>query len=308
MPMFSVIIPCFNAEATLAETLDSIIAQSCCDWEVLCVDDGSTDGTVTVIEAFAARDQRIRLVRHDGKGPSAARNAAARLHALGDILAFCDADDLWLHDKLDRLKRLFAARTVAAVFGQVAFFDGRRDARMRCSTVPGSRLTIPMLLGENPVCTLSNLSVRRGWFLHLGGFDQEMIHNEDLEFLIRLVGEGAQVAGDPGLHVLYRASPLGLSADLDRMADGRRIALSTAARYGVSPDARAEAVYARYLARRALRLDKGGGIALHHTLTGLRASPSAFLFPLRRGAATALASLIAPLLPPAARKSLFAAD
>jgi hypothetical protein len=187
--------------------------------------------------------------------------------------------------------------------------DAQADltAQMRLSTVPGADLSIAMLLAENPVCTMSNLSVRRDRFLATGGFDETLVHNEDLDWLIRLVGAGARVAGDRATHVLYRANPHGLSADLDRMRLGREKVLATAARFGVRPDARAEAVYARYLARRALRLDAGATVALGHTLRGLSQSPAAFLFPLRRGAATAIAACAAPLLPSALRRVLFSA-
>jgi glycosyltransferase involved in cell wall biosynthesis len=307
MPRFSIVLPCFNAESTLAETLEGLRAQTCPDWEAICVDDGSTDGTRALLADHAARDPRIRPITHAGKGPSAARNAGVRDHARGDIIAFCDADDLWAPEKLERVARTLERTGADAVYGRVAFFDGDRSAPMRRSTVPANALTIPMLLAENPVCTLSNLTILRRAFLDTGGFDEGFVHNEDLDFLIRLVGRGATVVGDAAAHVLYRANPGGLSSDLDRMRTGRTAALATAARFGVRPDARAEAIYARYLARRALRLDAGSGIALRYTLQGLAESPAAFLFPLRRGAATAVASLAAPVLPGALRRALFAA-
>lgn len=307
MPRFSIVLPCFNAEDTLTETLESLHAQTCPDWEAICIDDGSTDATAAILADHAARDARIRPVGHAGKGPSAARNAGVRDHASGDFIAFCDADDLWAPDKLERAKGTFHRTGADAVYGRVAFFDGDRAAPMRQSTVPAEALTIAMLLAENPVCTLSNLTIRRRRFLDAGGFDEGFVHNEDLDFLIRLVGQGATVVGDDAAHVLYRANPSGLSSDLDRMREGRVAALATAARFGVRPDARAEAIYARYLARRALRLDAGAQIALGYTLRGLAQNPAAFLFPLRRGAATAAASFAAPVLPGAVRRALFAA-
>jgi len=259
---FSIVMPCHNAAATLPDTIASLQAQTETGWEAICLDDGSSDGTAALLDAAAARDPRFRVVRLDGIGPSRARNHGVRDHATAPIIAFCDADDLWQPDKLARLAAAFAPDGPAAVFGQVAFYDGARDARMRLSTVPPHPLSIAALLAENPVCTMSNLSVRRAAFLATGGFDESMVHNEDLDWLVRLVGDGHRVIGDPALHVLYRANPTGLSADLLRMEAGRRTALATAARYGVRPDARAEAVYARYLARRALRLDAGARIAL----------------------------------------------
>jgi len=305
MPRFSIILPCYNAAKTLADTLDSVRAQTVTDWEAICVDDGSTDDTAQIIADYALFDDRIRRVTHDGKGPSAARNAGAKRHATGEIVAFCDADDLWMPEKLARLDTLFRAGAADAVFGRVAFFDGALSDAMRHSTVPAGAVTIAMLLGENPVCTMSNVALTRSAFDATGGFDETLVHNEDLDWLIRLVGGGATLIGDAELHVLYRRNPEGLSADLDKMAAGREVALATAARYGVTPDARAEAIFARYLAHRALRVDASAATALGFTLRGLSHSPSAFLFPLRRGAATAAAACAAPLMPAALRRALF---
>ncbi|MBT9382259.1 glycosyltransferase [Pseudooceanicola sp. CBS1P-1] len=304
MPRFSIIIPCFQAEATLGRTLESLQAQSCPDWEALCIDDGSTDGTRALLEAAAARDPRLRVIRNIGKGPSAARNLGAFL-AEGEILAFCDADDLWSSDKLAHLRTAFADPDCAGAFGRVAFFrEEPADARS-ISTLPEGPLTIAMLLGENPVCTMSNIALRRPVFLASGGLDPAMVHNEDLDWLIRLVGEGASLRPLNAVLVWYRASPLGLSADLEAMARGRAQALASAARYGFSPDAGAEAVHLRYLARRALRVGRGDATALKLAVRGLRQAPRSFLLPAHRGCATLAAAVLAPVLPPVLRRTLF---
>ena len=102
MPLVSVITPVYNAASRLVETLASVRAQTFADWEHLLVDDGSTDDSVAVIEAAAREDDRIHLLRSSrNSGPSRARNAAIDL-AAGRYLAFLDADDLWLPDKLAR--------------------------------------------------------------------------------------------------------------------------------------------------------------------------------------------------------------
>ncbi|MEX0340167.1 MAG: glycosyltransferase family 2 protein, partial [Arenibacterium sp.] len=77
MPEFSIIIPCYNAALTIDSTLASLKAQSCTDWEAICVDDGSTDATPDRIRFAAERDSRITLHRNQRKGPSAARNHGA---------------------------------------------------------------------------------------------------------------------------------------------------------------------------------------------------------------------------------------
>lgn len=305
MPRFSIVIPVFNAADTLIETIEAIRAQTCADWEVILVDDGSTDGSRTLVTTIAA-DPRFRAVCNPGKGPSAARNYGVAC-ARGEIIAFCDADDLWETDKLDRVATMFKRTDVSAVFGKVAFYPTGTHMPLRLSTVPDAALTIPMLLAENPVCTMSNLSIRADLFRAHGGLDEAMVHNEDLDLLVRLVARGVTVLGDDTLHLRYRTDARGLSSSLAKMRAGRQEVLRRAASLGHHPDNRQEAVFLRYLTRRALRMDDGAGAAFHFALEGLSTAPRAFLTPARRGVPTATAALVAPLLPKPLRRALFAA-
>lgn len=304
MPKFSIIMPCYNAIDTVDAAIAAIAAQTRWDWELICVDDGSTDGTRQRLQSWAMADRRIRMLTQNNAGPSAARNTGAEV-ALGSILCFCDADDLWVETKLSVLDKQFNSAKVDGAYGQIAFFQQFGQAQTT-STVGDAPLTIPELLGENPVCTMSNIAVRRSVFEACGGFSQDLVHNEDLEWLIRLVGMGCVIAPIDRLLVWYRTSGAGLSSDLDNMARSREVAVKTAAKFGFTPDAAQEAIYLRYLARRALRLDHDRGVARGLALRGLLTSPRGFLFPLRRGGATALAAFIAPLLPaPVHRKLSF---
>lgn len=98
-PTFSVVIPAYNAGATLRSTVDSVLRQSDQDFEIVIVDDGSTDATVSVMHCLASGDDRIRIVSKLNDGVSAARNFGASL-ARGELLAFLDADDEWAPNKL----------------------------------------------------------------------------------------------------------------------------------------------------------------------------------------------------------------
>jgi len=305
MPVFSIILPCYNAQATIADTLASLSAQSFTDWEAICIDDGSTDATPLVIRKAALNDPRIRLVHNTGKGPSDARNMGALCCASGDLLAFCDADDLWVSGKLTHLRDIFSDRSVDAVFGKIGFFQQEPGDTDVFSTVPAGDITIDTLLGENPVCTMSNITLRRDVFERSGGFDPAMVHNEDLEWLIRLVGLGARIIGVNVLLTWYRTSPGGLSTDLHAMMAGRARAIETAASFGVRPSKRSDAIHHRYLARRALRTADSRTAPLRLALFGLSHSPAGFLLPARRGVPTLLGALSALLLPRALRQSLF---
>ncbi len=305
MPRFSIVMPCYNAETTLQETLASIMAQRFGDWELICVDDGSTDQTWPMLRAHSYKDQRIKAIQNPGKGPSSARNHAALMHAEGEIIAFCDADDLWTPQKLSALHRSFDENSADALFAQIGFFDYDPEVVRAHSTVPAGPLKIETLLGENPVCTLSNIAIRRDSFMRFGGFDPSVVHNEDLEWLIRLVGQGALIQGLDEFQVRYRASPHGLSADLEAMAKGRLRAVETAARYGVHAPKSAEAVHHRYLARRALRMGHPRFATLQHAVNGLAASPKGFMSPPRRGAMTLIAATTNLVLPRAISRALF---
>ncbi|GGE62442.1 glycosyltransferase family 2 protein [Actibacterium pelagium] len=306
MPKFTIVIPIYNAADTLPQTLDSIRAQTFTDWQALLVDDGSTDESFELAYQAELADPRFKACCNNGKGPSDARNYGAMVLADGDYIAFCDADDIWLPGKLQSVADAFDTQQADAIYGQIGFFQHCPDKLSTVSTVPEGPVSVPMLLGENPVCTTSNLTVRREVLMSLGGFDDRMIHNEDLELLIRLVGNGFTLLGVDARHVLYRTSVGGLSADLDAMRIGRDRALSTAAGFGFAPDAAAEAIHLRYLARRALRLDVEPKIALRLARAGLSQDARAFLSPPRRGAATVVAALCAPVMPAALRRSLFA--
>lgn len=305
MPYFSVVIPSYNAAATIQDTLAGLRAQTYSDWEAIVVDDSSTDRTRDLTRAAVQSDSRIRLVRNPAKGPSAARNCGALEHARGAVVAFCDADDIWHPNKLAELFSCFADTSVDGVYGKIGFFrDAPSDANV-FSTVPCQDLTIGLLLGENPVCTMSNLAVRRAVFTRTGGFNEAMVHNEDLEWLIRLVGGGGRVTGLDSLQTYYRTTAGGLSTDLDAMQRGRDQAIATAAEFGAVPSAASHAVHHRYLARRALRLDAGAAYALKHTVLGLSKSPRGFFSPLRRGVLTFAGAVCSPFMPRLLRQSLF---
>ncbi len=98
MPYFSIIVPVYNVAPYLRKALDSVVAQTFTDWECLCVDDGSTDGSGAILDEYAARDKRFRVFHKENGGVSSARNVGLD-HAKGDWLCFLDADDA-LHPKL----------------------------------------------------------------------------------------------------------------------------------------------------------------------------------------------------------------
>ena len=309
MPFFSVVIPAYNAAATIGFALDSLHRQTWQDWEAIVVDDGSSDRTAQIVATFGRFDPRIRIVKLENGGPARARNIGAMRHAEGQFIAFLDSDDIWLPTKLaTTAAALCLEPNLDGLFGRVRFFRDTPSDSQTLSRGHCGRLTVQDLVGENPVCTMSNLTIRRTKFLEVRGFYEALRHSEDLECLIRLVASGAAIAGIDAAEVCYRSSPSGLSANLFAMHDGWRQAVASAephiAEFGPGEIRRAEAVHLRYLSRRALRVKVSRFTPMRLAMRGMAASPKAFLAPGRHGLLIALAALMTPMLPPRLRRRL----
>ena len=105
MPKVSVIIPVYNVEAYLRKCLDSVVNQTLKDIEIICVDDGSTDGSAAILEEYAAKDVRIKIIKQENAGVNVARKEGLKL-ATGEWITFCDADD-WIEP--DAIEKMVAA-------------------------------------------------------------------------------------------------------------------------------------------------------------------------------------------------------
>ena len=117
MPKFSIIIPVYNVEPYLRECLDSVLAQTCADWEAICVNDGSTDGSLEILQEYAAKDARFRIINQPNKGLSAARNAGVH-DANGEYILFLDSDDWIVPDALERLNKRINGQDMICFTGQ----------------------------------------------------------------------------------------------------------------------------------------------------------------------------------------------
>lgn len=100
MPYFSIIIPVYNVAPYLRECLNSVLAQTFTDWEAICVDDGSTDGSGAILDEYAAKDKRFRVIHQANAGVSVARNAALDV-VQGEWVGFLDADDVYRSNTLE---------------------------------------------------------------------------------------------------------------------------------------------------------------------------------------------------------------
>lgn len=217
-PRISIVIPVRNMARFLAETLQSAMTQTSETYEVIVVDDRSTDETAAIVEQLYGDDPRLRMVKGEGRGVSVARNLGASL-TQGEILLFLDGDDLLAPDALDRFAATLDANPDAS-----AAIGGVQRINEAGEPLPGAdnRELVPegdqlrVLLRKNFVVNGGNLAVRTADFRRTGGFDPRLKNGEDWVFWCRLaaLGRFAKMEGAPVLH--YRQVASGANATARR--------------------------------------------------------------------------------------------
>lgn len=185
MPLFSVIIPTYNRLEYLKEALISVWTQRFSDFELIVVDDGSTDNTAAFVSSLGSR---ARVHTHTNLGPATARNHGARL-ACGEYIAFLDSDDLWLPWTLACFARLIEKHSRPSVLGaKLVEFTTKedlavvREMTMRSDSFPDyySSHASGYYVGAGM------LVVRRDEFLRVGGFSEQQMNCEDHDLMMRL--------------------------------------------------------------------------------------------------------------------------
>lgn len=227
-PLVSVMLPCFNAAATLPMALGSLRAQTIEDWECVCVDDGSSDGTWAMLQRALARDPRFRIERFSGNvGRGAARQRALEL-ARGELLAFLDADDWMYPERLEREARWLAGdESLVAVSARAAVTDRPDHVIGVYSSRAGSHPSIETFTrpraphGAFPAWMVRTAAAREA------GFDPAFRRSQDSDFLMRVL-LGRRYVEMPD--VLYAYSQ-GSAASLAKTLDGYRFRLRSHMRY-----------------------------------------------------------------------------
>jgi glycosyltransferase involved in cell wall biosynthesis len=245
VPTFSVVIPAYNAERTLRATVVSVFGQTRSDFEVIVVDDGSTDATAGVVEALE-NDPRIRLVRRPNGGVAIARNAGIAV-AQGQYVCFLDADDVWLPTYLEAMGNALDARREAGLaFTDAWVWDegvrrfGRRtimDTGNPPTTVPDdARDLFRRLLAANFMFT--STTVRRDALADVGGFDARVSPSEDWELWLRFAARGYRAVRAAPVLAVYRKHAGSLSSDPGVMRESERRSLETVATYDLDHELR----------------------------------------------------------------------
>lgn len=199
--LVSIIMPLYNTAAFLAQSIQSIQGQTWPDWELIVIDDASTDHSAEVVASIALTDPRVRLIRsNENWGPAETRNRGLAL-AQGQFVAFCDSDDLWLPEKLDRQMTNMAKSGVAICCTSYARMrqDGRLNGQV---VVPPSSVSYQELLRSNVIGMSSALVDRAqcGKELQFPALPR----GQDYALWLRLLANGMRCQGLSDVLVHYR--------------------------------------------------------------------------------------------------------
>ncbi len=257
-PLITIIVPCFNAQNTIKETIESVLKQTYNNYEILIINDGSTDNSVEVCTNYTHSDDRISIISINNQGVSVARNIGIQ-HAQGEYIAFLDSDDLWHPKKLEKqIEYLSDHPDVGVCFSKVEFLSQAGQSLNQYSTVPAQGLVATGLLTENLTCTTSNILCRQQVIKDVGPFNTTMSFAEDQEWLLRVALMSTwRIMGLQEVYVGYRTNQGSLSSQLNRMEQGWESLVCQVRCYAPQFIDKhylpAKAIYYRYLARRSLR-------------------------------------------------------
>lgn len=205
----SIITPCFNGAQTISETIESVLNQRHQNWEMIIVDDVSTDASPAIIRSYAAKDARIRYLRTDAPSgsPALPRNIGID-NARGRFIAFLDADDVWLPEKLEKQVAFMTERNCPLSYSYYEKMDwqGNRNERIvrtRDVTTYGS------ILKSNSIPCLTSM-IRRD---AVGDTRFKQIPQEDFCFWIDILKKGNTALNMCEVTALYREAPASRSSN-----------------------------------------------------------------------------------------------
>lgn len=209
-PAVSIIIPCYNSEATIGETLQSLQNQVFRDWEAIVVNDGSTDGSEEVIYQYRTNDSRIRQIDQENQGLPRARNAGLSV-AKGKFFNFLDADDLLLPNMLKRMvHKLNDNPMIGAVHCGMILSDSELQDLSWSKSFRGEGQLFIKLTHANPFPCHSILFHRK-ILENVGLFDCSLKHCHDWDLWLRVARAGTHFGRVPEPLVIYRMMPVSLS-------------------------------------------------------------------------------------------------
>lgn len=215
-PLISVIIPTYNSQQTIQETINSVLNQTFTNFELIIIDDGSTDSTLNILSKI--KEPRLKVYPYPNSGvggPPVARNRGIA-HAAGQYIAFLDHDDLWTPDKLEtQLHALQANPQAAVAYSWLDNINEAGDFYYSGNRVAISGDVYGPLLVRNFLKTGSNPLICRYAFDKLGGFDETLSPADDWDMWLRLAARYHFVCV-PSVQILYRIVVKSLSSDVQQ--------------------------------------------------------------------------------------------
>ena len=229
MPQISVIIPTYNAEDTIVETIQSVRQQTFQDFEIIVINDGSQDKTVELLQTI--KDERLQVFSYENGGLPAARNRGIS-HATGQFIAFLDADDLWTADKLElQLKALQQNPAAGVTYSWTCFMEVDEQGKA-ASFLPSPQYSFAgnvyqNLLVSDFIHSGSNTLIRREAIESTGEFDPILKSCEDWDYWLRLASKWHFVVV-PKHQILYRRTSGAMSSKVEVMKKEALIAIEKA--------------------------------------------------------------------------------
>lgn len=200
-PNISVVIPAFNAEKTIKETVESVLNQTFRDFEVIIVNDGSTDKTLNILSQFS--DYRVRVFSQENSGPQKSRNLGIE-KSVGEYITFLDADDLWKPDKLELQLQMFKQYPESSVvYSWTNVIDEENQVSRRGGYFKRRGNVFLDLLLINFIESGSNPLIRSEVIKRVGGFDEEIVAGQDWDMWLSLA-ENHTFEVVPKVQILYR--------------------------------------------------------------------------------------------------------
>jgi len=220
-PLVSVIVPAYRATRYIGEALDSVLAQTVQDFEIVVVNDGCPD-TPAFEQALAPYRSRIVYIKQENQGPATARNTAIAGGSGTKYIALLDADDKWEPNYLEAQLATMEADSTIDVLYCDAFLFGQPSSKPRSfmEACPShGEVTVASLINQTCNVMISVLA-RRDSIVRTGLFDPEFCGNEDFDLWVRVILGGGKIAYHQRALVHYRQQPHSLSANRLRMCNG----------------------------------------------------------------------------------------
>jgi glycosyltransferase involved in cell wall biosynthesis len=214
MPTISVIVPAYNAEKTILETITSVQQQTFSDFELIVINDGSTDRTLELLNTV--NDSRLKVLSYPNGGVSIARNRGIS-HATGEFIAVLDADDLWSTDKLElQLAALQQHPEAGVAYSWAYYMDEQGTSSQPSEPVYFQGNVYAQLLVNDFVVSCSNCLIRRKAVESVGDFDKEVAGAADWDYWLRLALNWPFVVV-PKHQVYYRISSESMQSNVEFM-------------------------------------------------------------------------------------------